>query len=498
MVHGAFWRSTHMITASSWMLGASLIAEETPIPRAVPVDPEATEATPVQPPPDAMPHIDFVTSESGQFRVRGGDGMLRGSVAILAEQTRQDFLHLTGEAGANRDFDVPVFITLVGKPGDAIPPRTISQSITFDNGQYHFRIHVHVGRGLDIERFEHAVTAALIYERTLANHAENDSETPLLVGPWLVEGLREAHRWRTGAGNRRLYEALFERGGIFTSDELFGMAEANHERLDGATRTAFQVSSGALVMALLEQPDGREAFRNFLAEVAKFAGEMPSLLRLHFPDLNLSENSLEKWWTLQLAAKGAAQLTESLGIVETESHLNDALRLRFRDAEGEMRELPIEQWAGLTDLDEAERADAVRMAEDALARLSYRCFPTYRPLLVSYLATLNRIAREPNRADAIDTQIAELAETRANMANMAGMARDYMDWFEITRARETSGAFDDYLRLQEQLREQHTATRDDGMSRMLDRFDAIFHRPGNHARGRLDGGWSHNHHPNPW
>jgi hypothetical protein len=473
-----------------------LVGQEADVPVAVPVEePEAPAAIPVAEPPVGPafePNFgDAVISESKQFRVRGGPGAARGSVAILADQARAEFLQLTGEANAG--FKIPVIIQLVGNPGDPVPPRTVATGIDIGDQGYELRISIHTGRGLDVDAFQHAVTAALIYERTLANRPpDDDLDTPLLAPPWLVEGLREANRWRLGNGDRRLYDRLFQSGGFFQLDGLLETTEAAHDNLDGASRAAFEASSGALVMALLEQPDGLPAFRKFLGEVALYAGEMPSLLRRHFPELNLSENSMAKWWQLQLAAKGAAKLTESLTIAETEAALDQALILRFRDAEGEMRESSIADWSVLADLDETERFGAIRRAEDALVRLSYRCFPTHRPLLAAYQDVLNKIARNSASPGNVAVLLDELTATRQTLTAKAERGRDYLDWFEITRARETSGAFDDYLRLKADLRENPRTPRHDPITRTLDRFDAIFHRdienpnlPGQNALGNL-------------
>ena len=61
------------------------------------------------------------------------------------------------------------------------------------------------------------------------------------------------------------------------------------------------------------------------------------------------------------------------------------------------------------------------------------------------------------------------------MTAKAKRARDYLDWFEITRARETSGAFDDYMRLKDRLK-ANPHRRNDELSKYLDRMDAIFSR----------------------
>ena len=57
----------------------------------------------------------------------------------------------------------------------------------------------------------------------------------------------------------------------------------------------------------------------------------------------------------------------------------------------------------------------------------------------------------------------------------AKRGRDYLDWFEITRARETSGVFDDYLKLKSQLKKRENE-RKDGVSLYLDRMENLFER----------------------
>ncbi|HEX5789708.1 MAG TPA: hypothetical protein VFY13_01085, partial [Luteolibacter sp.] len=109
----------------------------------------------------------------------------------------------------------------------------------------------------------------------------------------------------------------------------------------------------------------------------------------------------------------------------------------------------------------------------ALVHLSYRCFPSYRPLLLEYQKLLIRLGQGQN--DAVQRSLEELDQARQVMAERVKRGRDYLDWFEITRARETSGAFDDYLRLKEELKERGN-TRKDAMSKYLDRMDELFHR----------------------
>jgi hypothetical protein len=412
-----------------------------------------------------------VVSSSKQFRVSGGESADRSRVALLAEEAKDDLLRLTEDKD---EWKVPITVTLHGKSGSPSPPRTVALQIYASEAGYDLRLDYHLSGGLVRETLLQAATSALIYEQTLRGRPTTESETPFLVPPWLVTGLREATAWRLNQGDRRLYEALFKSGGLFKIDELFSLNQAGYDDMDAATRAAFCASSGALVMALLQQPHGVEGFRSFLREVAAFEGEMPALLRKHFPELNLSENSLAKWWALQLANIGGQNLTtDVLSIVQTETALGEALKINFRMAEGIIEPKDLSAWPELAKRPEPERVQAVQIAQQALVRLSYRCFPSYRPILEEYQLVLNALVKGgakdlPNRIKALD-------ERRASMRQMAQRGRDYLDWFEITRARQTSGAFDDYIRLKDRLKESRPS-REDAMSKYLDRMDAIFSR----------------------
>jgi hypothetical protein len=450
------------------LFAAALAAAAQDAPRAIQV-----AEPPAQP---EAPNADTVVSRSNQFRISGGDSLTRATAALLAEETKDELLQLTAEKD---QWKVPVAIALHGKPGDPLPARTLSTRLLVVEGVRQLQLDKHLSPGLEQERFKRAVTAMLLYERNLNANPAGAPDADLIVPPWLADGLREATAWRLNQSDRRLYASLFKQGGLFKLDELFAVSEKAFENLDGATRAAFRVSSGALVMALLEQPQGKDGFRGFLTEIAAYQGELPVLLRKHFPELNLSETSLSKWWALQLANMGGLNLaTDIFTIAQTEAALADALKLNFRTPEGIIQQKEITAWPEVAALKEAQRVAAVRMAEDALVRLSYRCFPSYRPLLANYQSILGDIAANRN-ADLAEA-LAKLDETRATMVSRANRARDYLDWFEITRARQTSGEFDDYLRLKEELK-SNPHRRKDELSLYLDRMDMLFHRDGDTA-----------------
>jgi hypothetical protein len=476
-----------------------LAAQEVP-PQALPVEESAAavplQALPVEEPavvvpsggnvaaPEAAPRA---LTRSGMFRVTGGDQAQRGSVALLLEQSKDDFEALLRDRdvdaekqaakkatffeGGNSglaDFKVPVNVEI----GAGAGKQSVEYSLQYTPDQFVLGIRVHMERGIDHELLDRAALTILLYERSLRDAKPGELTDPLVVRPWLVEGLAEAAKWRAGRADRRIYEGVFKKGGGFSMEELFELPEKNFRQMDGASRLAFQALSGALVMALLEQPEGRGAFRSFAGEAARFAGEMPVLLRKHFPDLNLSERSLAKWWALTLAKLVQPQLTEVLPIRETEKALDEALQFHSRDADGNAVKRGIDAWETVADLERHERQEAVRPAEDGLTRLSYRCFPSYRPLIEEYQQILRDIAG--GGRDGIAERLEELAGQRQVRVERALRARDYMDYFEISRARDLSGEFDDYLRLKKELELKPRPQRKDRITEYLDALQKVY------------------------
>lgn len=453
-------------------------AEETR--KAVPlVDPAAVQPDedPLPPrieeDPVVAPEIERPTySSSRQFLIFGGSPDLRGSVAIQAESVRDRFHRVLG-IRKEPSIKLPIEIRLVGEAGDEPKKRPVAFELRYFSDKFLLRIHVDLARGIDRDLLERAILKALVCERTLRDRKPGDIEARMRVPVWLVEGLREADLWLSNRADRTLYEGVFRQKSLFTTAELFAVDEESHRWLDGVSREAFRALSGAMVMALLEQPDGREAFLGFCDEVASYDGDMPILLRKYFPELNLSERSLAKWWALTMARLADVPLTEVMGVAATDRGLDEALQLHYRDAEGINRRVGLHDWSQLGELGEVERLLAVRPAQEAVNRLSYRCFPSYRPLLKDYQDWLGDWA-SGKRLKTLDERLAELDETRAIMRERSEQARHFLNWREIVEAGAVSGEFDDYLRFTRELERSARSPRTDPVTRYLDVIDKAY------------------------
>ncbi|MGA0845205.1 MAG: hypothetical protein ACO3RV_01575, partial [Luteolibacter sp.] len=286
-------------------------------------DPAREEIVPEQSPSLASELADekIAISSSGQFQVSGGESLDRATAAMIADQAREELVALTAD---ETTWKIPVSIKLERGSEKSAPSRISQIRLIEIEGAKRLEILYPIRRSHFHEELKRAVTSAILYELALLN--EELVDLPMSVPPWLSDGLREATAWRQGRSDRRLYEAIFHNGGLFRLDDLLSLSEVEFQQLDGASLAAFRVSSGALVMALMAQPEDQSAFASFLREAAAHQGEMALLLRRHFPGLSLSKSSLAKWWSLQLAViGGVTPLTEVMNVTQSEQQLEQTL-----------------------------------------------------------------------------------------------------------------------------------------------------------------------------
>ena len=107
-----------------------------------------------------------------------------------------------------------------------------------------------------------------------------------------------------------------------------------------------------------------------------------------------------------------------------------------------------------------------------MSRLSYRCFPSYRAILNEYQQILRDLVA--GKTGEIEKRVSDLAEQRRIRVERATRARDYMDFIEISQARELSGEFDDYLRLKKELELRPRPERHDRVTQTLDTMQKAY------------------------
>lgn len=415
---------------------------------------------------------DTTSTVAGRVTMTGGTPPLRVAMVQDADSLIKEFDTLVGElAGKALPIYVQLYPAVEGKP--SVMKRSFFVSSQGES-KYRLQIDLRLGPGNSFDRgeFDRRLLEMILMERTLRSLPVEETAEKVEIRPWLVAGLLEAMAWRNGRGDRRMYSSLMESGGWVEVEKL--VDRINLTELDVLSRELFRASSGALVMALLSQTQGTENMRKFLARVAVFEGEQLTLLRTHFPQVNLGPEGLERWWMLQVAAMSEKKLTEVMTIPETDRRVGKILQLHLKDVRGRPMQVGLDSWRMVAELEtKEERLEAVRYTVDLLAHLSFRCFPTYRPVIGDYLEIMSDLVK--GKTNNIDERIAGIESYRKIEMERHAKVVDLMDWFHLVSVREESGAFDNYLRVRESLR-HGGENRNDPMNRYLDKVQTAFEK----------------------
>jgi len=432
---------------------------------------ETFSETPVLP-PAAQEKLNSET-RFGNITVTGSRQVVRGSIASIIDNIRVELNKLTEQT--SRKLKIPITVSLYGKEGDKERKRSIASEIVELEGEYQLRLHIHLANGIDLKKLRYHAMELLLYERGLSEGQEVVEGEKILVKPWLILGMLEAIDIKAGKADKKIYQAQLSHLEILSIEKVFDTSESEWQQLEGRQPLAFQGIAGALISALLRQPDadGKANMAGFLAAVATNKGEMENLMRQHFPGMNQSKNSLTKWVILELAELGTAKISDTYSILETETLLENILQLRYSDDQGDPVTVSINDYKAIIELEPKLRVRAIATLRAELIRLSYRCFPLYRPLLVEYESILTEIIAGEDKK--LSTRLKNLSDTRKRFVSAGERVRDYLDWYYITQSNEVSGDFKAYMSLSEALqKEAENPDEKDSIQNYLDNVQAIF------------------------
>lgn len=443
----------------------------------------AVPAQPLQPAPQAAATDDkpFTSlSSSKQFEVTGKDATLCSALAVRADALRASLLKVMKQQDEWKDEKMTndrkhkIFIQLVGEPGMPVPANPIRTQIVILGNAATYNIYIHLGRGINQDMLRHAVISTLLYEMMLRNLEPEGLPDQVNLPPWIIAGLEQAVLWHANEADRTMYATLFRQNGIMTPKDILDCKNPEQE-LDATSYAAYQTSCGALMLCLLNQPNGPEGIR-LLLDQAILGNDSPGdLIKRHFPKLNLTPSSLHKWWTLQLSRMATPPMTETLSITETERHLQEALTLvQYNPETRKTATFPmdnVEQTLALPDMNRQ-----LSNVSGALLNLSRRSFPDYRPVIIEYaklavLLQMNRI--KPKEAI---PKIKQLRGIRESSMKTALRVRDYMDWYEINTRSGSGRTFESYAATMRMLREKGSPSNTQ-ISRYLDDIEKLYTLP---------------------
>ncbi len=420
---------------------------------------------------EAVEMPDRAESENGLLVIHGGHPSIRARLLQDGESLQDNLDDLVGDMPGDV---VPVVLEFhAPRKGRKSMVRRRLLELPEQDGAYRFQVDVLLGAGqsFDYAEVRRTLLEMFLYERSVRGKSARDFGEKVLVRPWLVDGLLEAISWRKGAKDRDIYAYLAKAGGWLSVKKL--IARENLADDGFLERQVFRASSGALVMALIAQPGGKESMMNYLSEVALFEGEAMTLVRKHFPSVNQGKNGLQKWWMLKVADMATSSLSEALTPTASDQRLESALKFRVKNEAGAERELDMADWKTLADLPAEKRSEVLRPVSAALSGLSYRSYPGYRPVIAGYLGVLRKLAT--GQGEGVAMMLKNLKTFREAEMRRMERVNDLMDWYYLSTAHKESGKFEDYLELKKNL-ENNDSGGKDRVSQYVDAVQMLFEK----------------------
>ena len=409
----------------------------------------------------ALPERSISTSR--QFIVYGRDPGVRGGICDLAERTKKNALRVLRLSDG---WQTPIIVHAQAPQANMpdAPPARLNISQT----GFGLKIQLDLTIGADVSApaVEREVLRAVLLEKMYRDQPDTPPGTPYVEPPnWLLEGTIALAHDNDSAGMSAHLASAIAANAVLPLRVLLSQQPA---LLDSPSRALYRAYSAAALSMLIDAPGGAMRMQTFIAALASSSNDAVEELTKAFPQLGLKPEEVEKLWTaavMRFARRGGYR---TLGCEETERQLAQILHVEIPGGGA--------QPAGVYGLDEfpkflplpAAPAGLKRLNDDLLL-LSGRANPLYRPVIAEYQKISTLIARKKTKR--LAERLAELQEVREQIARRVTAIEDYMNWFEATQARATSGAFSEYMRAAE-VAAQREPRRRDPISVYLDSLES--------------------------
>jgi hypothetical protein len=384
-------------------------------------------------------------SSSSQFVVYSSDVRLRQRVASYAEELKGDMLHLLGESDHWR---FPIVVTLERSSTAELnrPPAELRFVDTPAGAK--IEINVKIGEDPATVNLQKHLLRALLLEFAY-REAPPAGGAQFMEAPWWVlEGLIEMGRRREAGIDSDLFRRLVE------SNHLPPLEDFLMEKPEQLGATALAVDRAlamGLLQMLLDQGGGHQNLARLVRDWPKSNGDPMAELAKDFPAVASNRQTLQKWWTVNLARFAAVDRFEGLSVQGTDKALTELLNMDVViDKSGQKKTFAISDFAQFSKFRSSRAAVAARH-EEVLA-LSTRANALMRPVMTEYEQIFASLAR--GKTHGVKERLAKVERYRALVLKRTSDIADYLNWWEATQVRSRSGTFDDYLRAANEISEQ--------------------------------------------
>lgn len=311
---------------------------------------EGKEAPRIPLPSDKLP-VTTSTSSSGQFRVSNPDFELRSRMSSHLDQVAKELRDVLHDAEPHV-IPINVRLTRGEEAARAInagtPPVTVGIT-EVEGGGFHLQLDIHEAPALTLTLIRQETVRLLLAERILRGHTKiTQPQNRLLLPDWVFTGVLQAMDFRAAARPPTMFAAIFQSGKIYGIEEIIAVSPT---QMDSLSRGIYETSCGALVMALVDQPDGGRRFNKFLNSLNGSSASERDLLTSSYPGFAASASSLNKWWALQMATLAKRSLSDPLTADESLAVLEKAITISYpakpEDVPKDLKKRPFVQPATL-------------------------------------------------------------------------------------------------------------------------------------------------------
>lgn len=289
---------------------------------------EGKEAPRIPLPADKLP-VTTSTSASGQFRVHNPDFELRSRMSSHLDQVARELKDVLHDAEPHV-IPINVRLTRGDEAARAInagtPPVTVGIT-EVEGGGFHLQLDIHEAPALTLTLIRHETVRLLLAERILRGHTKiTQPQNRLLLPDWVFTGVLQAMDFRAAARPPTMFAAIFQSGKIYGIEEIIAVSPT---QMDSLSRGIYETSCGALVMTLVDQPDGGRRFNKFLNTLNGSTAPERDLLTGAYPGFAASASSLNKWWALQMATLAKRSLSDPLTADESLAAIEKAITISY-------------------------------------------------------------------------------------------------------------------------------------------------------------------------
>jgi hypothetical protein len=385
-------------------------------------------------------------SPSRQFIIYGVDAPLRGAISELAESTKADLLRLLRQADA---WKTPLIINLQFPQVNL--PEMPAALLRFSQTGFGVKLQLDltVARQLDVKLVERQLLRSILIEMIYRNQPDIAPGTRFSEPPdWLLDGLLAL---TCGRNRETLLEALLLPGKVMPLEKFLRQRCA---LLDSPSRLLYRAHAMVLVHLLSNGTERPAQLARYIASLAHASNNPLADLTAQFPTLG---DDLENAWRSNLARLRTTQSHHLFTFAETSRQLDELLGRTGISEERYSRKSEL--------LDRSRQrkiAPLKRIALDSLgqsfALLAARAHPVLRPLVEEYYQSVELLAADKDHT--LSTRLNRLKATRGRISARMSEIDDYMNWFEVTQSKTSSGLFGNYLSTAQGKKDEEPGRRD--------------------------------------